>query len=236
MASYRRVLLKLSGEALEGSQPFGIDPHTLSVVAAELCEVTALGVQLGVVVGGGNFFRGVTAVSAGMERSVADGMGMLATLMNCLALQDALEQRNQRCCLLTALPAGPLGEPFSRRRARAALEAGEVVVLAAGTGHPYFTTDTAAALRALELGAEVLLKATRVDGIYDKDPLQHPDAVRFDRLSYDEVIERQLKVMDLTAITLCRDNRLPLVVFDMGRAGNIKRVVKGDPVGSRVVE
>ena len=236
MLTYRRVLLKLSGEALEGNQGFGIDPQTLSTVAAELQEVSDVGAQLAVVVGGGNFFRGLTAISKGMERSAADGVGMLATLMNCIALQDSLEQRGKRCCLLSALPAGPLCEPFSRRRALAALEAGEIVLLAGGTGHPYFSTDTAAALRGLELGAAALLKATRVDGIYDKDPLKHPDAVRFDRLSYDEVLRRQLQVMDLTAITLCRENHMPVVVFDMGRAGNIKRVVMGDPVGSRVMD
>lgn len=236
MLTYRRVLLKLSGEALQGSQGFGIDPQTLGSVAAELREVSGLGVQLAVVVGGGNFFRGLRAAATGMERSVADGVGMLATLMNCLALQDALERRGQRTCLLSALAAGPLAEPFSRRRALAALEAGELVLLAAGTGHPYFSTDTAAALRALELGAEALLKATRVDGIYDKDPLQHPDAVRFERLGYQEVLQRQLQVMDLTAITLCRENRLPLLVFDLQQPGNIKRVVMGEPIGSRVAE
>jgi uridylate kinase len=236
MLTYRRVLLKLSGEALEGAQGFGIDPQTLSTVAAELHEVSEIGAQLAVVVGGGNFFRGLTAVSKGMERSAADGMGMLATLMNCIALQDALAQRGKRCTLLSALPAGPLAEPFSRRRALSALEQGEIVLLAGGTGHPYFSTDTAAALRGLELGVAALLKATRVDGIYDKDPLKHPDAMRFDRLSYDEVLRRQLAVMDLTAITLCRENHLPVVVFDLGRAGNIKRVVMGDPVGSRVMD
>jgi uridylate kinase len=236
MLTYPRVLLKLSGEALEGDQGFGVDPRTLAAVAAELQEVSALGVELGVVVGGGNFFRGLAAAATGMERSAADGMGMLATLMNCLALQDALQRRGQRCRLLSALPVGPLGEPFSRARAVSALEAGEVVLLGAGTGHPYFSTDTAAALRALELGASALLKATQVDGIYDKDPKKHADAVRFERISYDEVLERQLKVMDLTAITLCRENHMPLVIFDLGGAGNIKRVVTGDPVGSRVVD
>ncbi len=236
MLTYRRVLLKLSGEALEGSQGFGVDPQTLATVAAELHEVSDIGAQLGIVVGGGNFFRGLTAVSKGMERSAADGMGMLATLMNCIALQDALSQRGKGASVLSALPAGPLGEPFSRRRALISLQAGEILLLAGGTGHPFFSTDTAAALRALEVGAAALLKATRVDGIYDKDPLQHPDAMRFDRLTYDEVLKRQLQVMDLTAITLCRENHLPVVVFDLGRAGNIKRVVMGDPVGSRVMD
>jgi len=232
--AYRRILLKLSGEALEGSQGFGVDPRVLGAVADEVKEVCGLGAQVAVVIGGGNFFRGLAASAGGMERSAADAMGMLATLMNCLAMQDALARRGQPCCVLTAVPSGSVAEPFSRRRAVEALEAGQVVLLAGGTGNPYFTTDTAAALRALEVGADVVLKATRVDGIYDRDPLKEPGAVRFERLSYAEVLQRQLKVMDLTAITLCRENRMPLVVFDLGRAGNIKRVVLGEPVGSRV--
>ena len=236
MLKYRRVLLKLSGEALEGNQGAGIEARTLGLVADQLAEVTRLGAQIAVVIGGGNFFRGLSGLSEiGIERSTGDTMGMLATVMNCLAMGDALEQRGQRASVLTAVSMGPVAERFSRRRALTALEAGQVVLLAGGTGNPYFTTDTAAALRALEVSAEVLLKATKVDGIYDKDPVKHPGATRFARLGYKEVLERRLQVMDLTAITLCRENRLPLVVFDLAGQGNIRRVVEGDPaVGSWV--
>jgi uridylate kinase len=236
--AFRRVLLKLSGEALEGAQGSGIEERTLGQVADELAEVAALGVEVAVVIGGGNFFRGLAGSSGiGIERSTADTMGMLATVMNCLAMQDALERRGRRACTLTAVSMGPVAERFSRRRAVAALEAGQVALLAGGTGNPYFTTDTAAALRALEVGAQALLKATKVDGIYDRDPVKHPEAKRFAALSYQEVLDRRLAVMDLTAITLCRENKLPLVVFNLGARGNIKRVVMGDPgVGSRVVD
>jgi uridylate kinase len=233
---YRRILLKLSGEALEGEQGFGIEEKTLRSVAHQIHEICELGVQAAVVLGGGNFFRGLQGVASGMERTTADTVGMLATVMNCLAMQGALLELGQKAVVLTAIPVGPVAEPFGSRRAVAALEAGEVVLLAAGTGNPYFTTDTAAALRALEVRAEVLLKATKVDGIYDKDPVRHPDASRFDQLSYEDVLARQLKVMDLTAITLCRENKLPLIVFDLTREGNIKRVVMGEEVGSRVSE
>jgi uridylate kinase len=236
MIKYRRVLLKLSGEALEGSRGAGIEARTLGLVAGELAEVARLGAEVAVVIGGGNFFRGLSGLAEiGIERSTGDTIGMLATVMNCLAMGDALEQRGQRACVLTAVGMGPVAERFSRRRAVAALEAGQVVLLAGGTGNPYFTTDTAAALRALEIGAEVLLKATKVDGIYDKDPVKHPDASRFAHLGYQEVLDRRLQVTDLTAITLCRENRLPLVVFDLAGEGNIRRVVEGDPsVGSWV--
>ncbi len=231
---FRRVLLKLSGEALQGDQDHGIDPETLGGVAEELMAVCAAGVQVAVVVGGGNMFRGLAGAASGMDRSRADSMGMLATVINCLALEDALLQRGQPARVLTALPAGT-ATLFSSREARARLDAGEVVLLAGGTGNPYFTTDTAAALRGLEVGASVLMKGTKVDGVYDKDPMVHDDAKRFDVISYTEVLDRQLQVMDLTAITLCRENDLPLLVFDMTRPGNIERVIKGELVGTRVV-
>ena len=233
-STFRRVLLKLSGEALEGDQGYGIDPGTLGGVADEIIEVCHVGVQVAVVVGGGNMFRGLAGAAAGMDRNRADSMGMLATVINCLALEDALLQRGQPARVLTALPAGTT-RPFSSREAVARLEAGEVVLLAGGTGNPYFTTDTAAALRGLEVGASALLKATKVDGVYDRDPKVHDDAKRFEVISYTEVLDRQLKVMDLTAITLCRENSLPLVVFDMTTPGNIKRVIQGEQVGTRVV-
>jgi uridylate kinase len=233
---YKRILLKLSGEALEGDQDHGIHPQTLRQVADQIKQIVDLGVQVAVVVGGGNLFRGLAGAATGMNRSTADAMGMLATVINCLALQDALLGKGQRCRVMSAVPVGFGTEPFSTRQAIAHLEAGEVLMLGAGTGHPYLTTDTAAALRALEVEADVLLKATKVDGIYDKDPVEHADAVRFDVLTYDEVLQRRLKVMDLTAVTLCRDNALPLVVFDLTRQGNISRVVLGEQVGSRVVQ
>ena len=233
-AGYRRVLLKLSGEALEGARDGGLDPATLASVAAEIAQVCRAGVQVALVVGGGNIFRGMAGAAGGMNRSTADAMGMLATVINCLALQDALVRAGRAAQVLSAVPVGTWVEPFSRRRAVAALEAGDVVLLAAGTGNPYFTTDSAAALRALEVDADALLKATKVDGVYDRDPMVHADAVRFDRLTYAEVLHRRLRVMDLTAVTLCRDNALPLVVFDMTRPGNIERVVRGEPVGTRV--
>ena len=232
---YQRILLKLSGEALEGDQGYGIDPQTLARTAEEIIEICGLGVQVAVVIGGGNMFRGLSGAAAGMDRATADTMGMLATVINCLALCDGLVQRDQPARVFTALPVGTAAAPFSAREARQALEAGEVVLLAAGTGNPYFTTDSAAALRALEVQAEVLLKATKVDGVYDKDPVAHADARRYHRVSYEEVLKRRLKVMDLTAITLCRDNSLPLIVFDMTRPGNIKRVVQGQDVGTRVL-
>ena len=231
---YRRVLLKLSGEALEGQQPSGIESATLNSVAVQIKQLVELGVQPAVVLGGGNLFRGISGAASGMNRSVADAMGMLATVINGLALQDALLRLTQPAVLLSAVPVGGFAEAFSRRRAVDGLERGEVVILGAGTGNPYFTTDTAAALRALELGADVLLKATKVDGVYDRDPIKHPDAVRFDTLTYQEVLDRRLRVMDLTAVTLCRENGLPLVVFNLRQEGNIRRVVLGEAVGSRI--
>jgi uridylate kinase len=233
---YRRVLLKLSGEALMGTSSFGIDPDVVRVLSDELAAVHAMGVELALVVGGGNIFRGVKAASAGMDRVSGDHMGMLATLINSLALQDQLEQRGVQTRVLSALEIRQVAEPFIRRRAIRHLEKGRVIILAAGTGNPYFTTDSAAALRAMEVKAEVLLKATKVDGIYSADPVKDKAATKFDRITYREVLERGLKVMDATAISLCMDNKLPIVVFDIRQDGNIRRVVRGDAIGSVVSE
>jgi uridylate kinase len=230
---YRRILLKLSGEALQG-KGYGIDPDVLARVAEELQDGQAVGVQAAVVVGGGNIFRGVSTAAEGMNRARADDMGMLATVINGIAIADALERRGAEARVMSALPMEKVCESFVQRRAVEHLEAGRVVVLAAGTGNPYFTTDTAAALRALEIGAEALLKATKVDGVYDKDPMKHTDAKKFDRLSYDETLRRGLRVMDATAITLCRENGLPVVVFNMLVRGNIRRVVSGEALGTVV--
>jgi uridylate kinase len=233
---YRRVLLKLSGEALMGSGSFGIDPEVVRVLSDELASVHALGVELALVVGGGNIFRGVKAASAGMDRVSGDHMGMLATLINSLALQDQLEQRGIQTRVLSAIEIRQVAEPFIRRRAIRHLEKGRVIILAAGTGNPYFTTDSAAALRAMEVKAEVLLKATKVDGIYSADPVSTPQATKFPRITYREVLERGLKVMDATAISLCMDNKLPIVVFNIRQDGNIRRVIQGEPIGSVVAE
>lgn len=234
---YRRILLKLSGEALLGSREFGIDPAVVQTIAREVAAVHALGVQVGMVLGGGNIFRGVaTAARGGVDRVTGDQMGMLATVMNSLAFQDGLEAVGIETRVLSAVAMPQLAEPFIRRRALRHLEKGRIVILAAGTGNPYFTTDTAAALRAMELRAEVLMKATRVDGIYDRDPRQHPDAVLFAEISYREVMARQLAVMDATAITLCMDNRMPILVFNLMRPGSIVAAVKGETIGSIVKE
>ena len=233
---YRRVLLKLSGEALMGSGSFGIDPDVVRVLSDEIASVHALGVELALVVGGGNIFRGVKAASAGMDRVSGDNMGMLATLINSLALQDQLEKRGIQTRVLSALEIRQVAEPFIRRRAIRHLEKGRAVILAAGTGNPYFTTDSAAALRALEIRAEVLLKATKVDGIYAADPVTHPKAERFARVTYREVLERGLKVMDAAAISLCMENKLPIVVFNIRQDGNIRRVIQGEAIGSIVSE
>lgn len=233
---YRRVLLKLSGEALMGQGVFGIDPEVVRVLSDEIASVHALGVELALVVGGGNIFRGVKAASAGMDRVSGDHMGMLATLINSLALQDQLEQRGIQTRVLSAIEIRQVAEPFIRRRAIRHLEKGRVIILAAGTGNPYFTTDSAAALRAMEVKAEVLLKATKVDGIYSADPLQTPTATKFAHITYREVLERGLKVMDATAISLCMDNKLPIVVFNIRQDGNIRRVIQGEPIGSVVAE
>ncbi len=233
---YRRILLKLSGEALMGSASFGIDPDVVRILSDELASVHGLGVELALVVGGGNIFRGVKAASAGMDRVSGDHMGMLATLINSLALQDQLEQRGIQTRVLSAIEIRQVAEPFIRRRAIRHLEKGRVIILAAGTGNPYFTTDSAAALRAMEVKAEVLLKATKVDGIYSADPVSNPDATKFPRITYREVLERNLKVMDATAISLCMDNKLPIVVFNIRQDGNIRRVIHGEPIGTVVSE
>lgn len=233
---YRRILLKLSGEALMGSASYGIDPEAVSLLAEEVAAVHGLGVQVALVVGGGNIFRGLSDQGAQMDRVTADHMGMLATLMNALALQDALERRQVTTRVLSALEIRQVAEPFYRRRAVRHLEKGRVVLLAAGTGNPYFTTDTAAALRAMEVKAEVLLKATKVDGIYTADPLRDPGARFLPRVGYLEALERGLKIMDATALSLCMDNRLPIVVFDMRVPGNVRRIVQGEGVGSVVSE
>lgn len=233
-AAYHRVLLKISGEALMGEQAYGIDPAVTTQIASEIREVLALGVEVAVVIGGGNIFRGLAASAQGMDRATADYMGMLATVINALALQDALEQQGVTTRVLTAIEMRAVAEPFIRRRAIRHLEKGRVVVFAAGTGNPYFTTDTAAALRAMEIKAEVILKGTKVDGIYTADPLLHPEATRLERLSYLQVLEQGLKVMDATAISLCMDNRLPIVVFNLRQPGMLLRAVMGEPVGSLV--
>jgi uridylate kinase len=233
---FKRVLLKLSGEALVGDGGFGIDPATLERIASEIAEVRALGVEIAIVIGGGNIFRGLAASAHGMDRASADYMGMLATVMNSLALQDALERVNVTTRVLSAIAMQELCEPYIRRRAMRHLEKGRVVIFAAGTGNPYFTTDTAASLRAMEIHADVLLKATKVDGIYDKDPVKFPDARRFHRLTYLDVLNRNLKVMDSTATALCRDNKLAMVVFDLHTRGNIRRVIAGESIGTLVTD
>ncbi|HEX8952348.1 MAG TPA: UMP kinase [Polyangia bacterium] len=233
---FKRILLKLSGEALMGDTGFGIDPNTIERIASEIAEVRAFGVEIAIVIGGGNIFRGLAASAHGMDRASADYMGMLATVMNSLALQDALERLNVTTRVLSAIAMQELCEPYIRRRAMRHLEKGRVVIFAAGTGNPYFTTDTAASLRAMEIHADVLLKATKVDGIYDKDPVKFPDARRFHRLTYLEVLQQNLKVMDSTATALCRDNKLAIVVFDLHRRGNIGRVVRGESIGTLVTD
>ena len=231
---YKRILLKLSGEALMGDQPYGIDPAVATRIAQDVAEIQSLGVQTAVVIGGGNIFRGLAASARGMDRSTGDYMGMLATVINALALQDALEKNGVPTRVLTAIEMRAVAEPFIRRRAVRHLEKGRVVVFAAGTGNPYFTTDTAAALRAMEMKAEVILKATKVDGIYTADPVKHPDATRYDRISYLQVLQERLQVIDATAISLCMDNKLPILVFNMKTQGNIRRVVMGEAVGTVV--
>ena len=231
---YRRVLLKLSGEALMGEQAFGIDPGITTQIAKEIGEIQQLGVQTAVVIGGGNLFRGLAASAKGMDRATADYMGMLATVINALALQDALEHLGVPTRVASAIEMRAVAEPFIRRRAVRHLEKGRVVIFAAGTGNPYFTTDTAAALRAMEMKADVILKGTKVDGIYTADPMIDKTATKFDDISYLKVLERGLKVMDTTAISLCMDNKLPIVVFNLRTPGNVRRVIMGEPVGTTV--
>jgi uridylate kinase len=232
--AYRRIVLKLSGEALAGSLGYGLDPSVLVRIGTEVREVTELGVELAIVIGGGNIFRGVAASAGGMERATADYMGMLATIINALALQDALEKAGCQTRVLSAIEMRAVAEPYIRRRAIRHLEKGRVVIFAAGTGNPFFTTDTAGALRAVEIGADAIMKATKVDGIYSADPARDATAERLARVTYIEVLNRRLEVMDTTAISLCMDNKLPIVVFDLTRPGNIARIVRGEPVGSIV--
>jgi uridylate kinase len=232
--AFTRILLKLSGEALMGDQPFGIDPAFTSEIAKEIGEVQSLGVEVAVVIGGGNLFRGLAASARGMDRSTADSMGMLATVINALALQDALEKHGVTTRVVTAIEMRAVAEPFIRRRAMRHLEKGRVVVFAAGTGNPFFTTDTAATLRAMEIRADVIMKGTKVDGIYTADPMLDPAATRYDEISYLKVLEQGLRVMDATAISLCMDNKLPIVVFNLRTKGNLRRVIMGEPVGTTV--
>lgn len=231
---YGRILLKLSGEALAGDRGYGIDPAVLSGLATEIKEVLELGVQVAVVIGGGNIFRGMAAASSGMDRAGADHVGMLATIMNSLALQDALEQIGVVTRVQTAIEMKEVAEPYIRRRALRHLEKGRVVILGGGTGNPYFTTDTAASLRAMEIGADVILKATKVDGVYSADPVKDKDAVRYPELTYLDVLKKGLKVMDATATSLCMDNDLPIIVFQLSCRGNIKKVVLGEEIGTIV--
>jgi uridylate kinase len=231
---YRRVVLKLSGEALAGQQGFGLDSNKVSQISNELAEIHELGVQIGLVVGGGNFFRGVAEQAKEMDRVGADNMGMLSTVINAIALQDALERLNVQCRVMTAVFMNQIAEPYIRRRAVRHLEKGRVVVFAAGIGNPFFSTDTAASLRAMEIKADVLLKGTKVEGVYNADPKHVKDAVKYDVITYMDILKQGLKVMDLTAVSLCKDNNLPMIIFNMNQPGNIRRVVLGEKVGSLV--
>ena len=233
---YKRVLLKLSGEALAGEKQIGIDPHTVSKICAEIADVVDMGLEVALVIGGGNIFRGLSASAEGMDRSSADYMGMLATVLNALAVQDALEKTGHPTRVLSAIAMQEVCEPYVRRRAMRHLEKGRVIICAAGTGNPYFTTDTAAALRGMELKCDAIIKATKVDGVYDKDPHKYADAVRYDTLTFTRVLDERLAVMDSTAATLCRDNGLPILVFDLGQPANIAKAVQGETVGTLVKE
>jgi uridylate kinase len=233
---YNKILLKLSGEALQGDEDFGISLDTLKTISSEIAEVHGIGLQLGIVIGGGNIFRGIAGAATGMDRSTADYMGMLATVINALALQDALESEGILTRVQTAIEIHQVAEPYIRRRAIRHLEKARVVIFAGGTGNPFFTTDTAATLRAREINADVILKATKVDGIYDKDPLLHSDAVRYKELDYMEVLKKELKVMDATAISLCREGRIPIIVFNLFESGNIYRIIMGEEIGTIVKE
>ena len=233
---YERLLLKLSGEALMGENSYGIDPKVLDFVAGEVKELVAEGVELGIVIGAGNIFRGVAGASRGMDRTTADTMGMLATVMNSLAMQDALERNGIITRVMSAIPMQSVSEPYIRRRATRHLEKGRVVIFAAGTGNPYFTTDSAAVLRALEIDAQIVIKATKVDGVYDKDPVVNEGAEKYDRLSYDVVLQKGLRVMDAAGIALAREDGLPIMVLNMGVPGNIRRAALGDSVGTLITE
>jgi uridylate kinase len=234
--AYKRILLKISGEALMGNQGYGINTEVLKNIASEIAETAKLGVEVAVVVGGGNIFRGVSESARGMDRASADYVGMLATVMNAVSLQEAIEKQGVVTRVQSAIPMSQLAEPYIRRRAMRHLEKGRVVIFGAGTGNPFFTTDTAAALRAMEIGAEILLKATKVDGIYDKDPKKFPDAKKYKTVTFMDALQKDLHVMDGTAFALCRDNEMGIVVFDMTTRGNIQRVVCGEPVGTTVVK
>jgi len=231
---YKRVILKLSGEVLQGKQTYGIDKDIVAEISRQIKEVKELGVEIAIIIGGGNIFRGISDAAANMDRTSADHMGMLATVINSMALQDALEKIGLHCRVQSAIEMQKVAEPYIRRRAIRHLEKGRIVVFAAGTGNPFFSTDTAAALRAAEIGAEVILKATKVDGVYDKDPVKCPDAVKYESVSYMEVLSKGLRIMDSTAISLCMENSLPIVVFDLTQEGNIKRVIQGEGIGTIV--
>jgi uridylate kinase len=233
---YRRILLKLSGEALMGEADYGIDPKVIGRLADEIIEVQKARVEIGVVIGGGNIFRGAGLAAAGMDRVTGDHMGMLATVMNALAMQDAIEKRGGFARVMSAIQIHDVAEDYIRRRAIRHIEKGRVVLFAAGIGNPFFTTDSAAALRAVEIGADLLLKATKVDGVYTADPAKHSDATRYEKLTYDQVIERKLAVMDTAAIALCRDDRMPLRIYDMTVPGSLMRIVRGEPIGTLVSE
>jgi uridylate kinase len=236
MPKYNRILLKLSGEAMAGEAGFGIEAARVAQIAAEIQETARAGVQIGIVVGGGNFFRGLQPGPGNLDRVVTDQMGMLATVINALALQAALESRGAFTRVMSAIEMHQIAEPYIRRRAIRHLEKGRLVIFAAGTGSPYFSTDTAASLRAVEINAAVIAKATKVDGVYDKDPMRHSDALRYERVSYQDVLARNLAVMDSTAISMCRENRLPIVVFNMNVPGNIFRMAMGEPIGTVITE
>ena len=234
--AYQRVLLKLSGEVLAGEEGFGIDPAKATQLAVEVKSIHDLGIDIGLVIGAGNIFRGMQAAAKGMQRVTGDYLGMLATIMNAICVQDALENLGSVTRTLSAITVAQIAEPYIRRRAIRHLEKGRIVVVAGGTGNPYFTTDTAAALRATELGAEVLIKGTKVDGVYDKDPVVHSDAVKYDRVSYREAIQKELRIMDMTAISLCKENSLPIKVFNINRTGDLKKLILGEPIGTLVGE
>lgn len=231
---YRRILLKLSGESLMGEKQYGIDENRLTEYASQIAEIAAMGVQVGIVIGGGNIFRGLSGTSKGVDRVLGDQMGMLATVINGLALNSALQAAGVKSKVLTAIRMEPVGEFYSKQKAIAALENGEVVILSAGTGNPFFTTDTGSSLRAIEIEADVMLKGTRVDGVYTADPEKDPNAVKFDEITYDEIYNRNLKVMDLTATTMCKENNMPIYVFDMDTPGNLKKVMLGEKIGTLV--
>ena len=232
--AYQRILLKLSGEVLAGEDSFGIDPVKATQLAVEVKSIHDLGIDIGLVIGAGNLFRGMQAATKGMQRVTGDYLGMLATIMNAVCVQDALENLGTVTRTLSAITVAQIAEPYIRRRAIRHLEKGRIVIVAGGTGNPYFTTDTAAALRATELGAEVLIKGTKVDGVFDKDPVVHSDAIKYDRVSYKEAIQKELRIMDMTAISLCKENSLPIKVFNINRIGDLKKLILGEPIGTLV--